>query len=393
MLSLIFLVLPCACDRVNDTEKGYFVDYAINAEQLYIDGKKISNSDYNALVKDAGELIRSIERQVSVEFEDSDISRINSAEKDEIIQVGEHTYKMLSLSKELFVLTGGKFSPALFNLSQLWGFSPEFEGEYTKSRPTPSDEFIQTAKINSDFSQLELLGNNCVKKTNSQLKLDLGGIAKGYMSDCLRELIVNEYTGKKVEGSITVMSNSILLGEIHDGNSTRYWRVDVENPRRLTVGNGTALFLPEIKDCAITTSSDSYRFFVNKEKIYSHIIDYETGKPADNGIISVTILVPLTVTNCGAFADALSTAGFCMKLTDALSFYSSMSERFGVSAIVICSDFNYYTVGDTVVQNLNEISDEYENVFTKNDILNATDDVTVCEKEREYMIKVGEIYE
>lgn len=395
-LAIVFaIVFCCACDKDENGDKNdYFVEYNINAEQLYIDGKKISKKDYSALIKEAGELIRSIESELSVEFLNSDISRINSAEKNESIQVSEHTYRMLTLSKELFTLTGGNFSPALFNLSKLWGFTPEFEGEYNKSREEPSKKDISLALSDSDFSDLLLLENNTVQKTNSGLKLDLGGIAKGYMSDCLRELIERKFSGKKVEGSLSVMSNLVLLGKFYESaTNTRAWRVSIDNPRALTTSYLQCLLMPSIENSAVTTSSDMYRFYTYDEKIYSHIINPSTGKPADNGIISITVVVPLTVKNSGALADALSTAGFCMKLTDSLEFYNNMYERLGVSAVVICSDFNYYTIGDTAVQNLSDVNKDYADIFKLKSVSSATDQVIICEAEREYILKASKLYE
>ncbi len=394
-LAIVFtLIFCCACNNENGDDKNdYFVEYNINAEQLYIDGKKISNKDYSALIKEAGELIRSIESEVSVEFLNSDISRINSADKDESVKVCERTYRMLTLSKELFTLTKGNFSPALFNLSALWGFTPEFEGEYNKSRGEPSEKDISAALIDCDFSDLLLLEDNTVQKTNSRLKLDLGGIAKGYMSDCLRELIEQKFSGKKVEGSLSVMSNSILLGEFHENEkNTRAWRVSIDNPRALTTSYLQCLLMPSVKNSAVTTSSDMYRFYTYDDKIYSHIINPSTGKPADNGIISITVVVPLTVKNSGTLADALSTAGFCMKLTDSLEFYNEMYERFGISAVVICSDFNYYTIGEITVQNLSDVNKDYIDVFKLSSIDLATDQVKVCDYEREYILKASKLY-
>ena len=229
---MLFFFSFTACQSADSGQKGYFVEYEINAAQLYIDGKKISDTEYRALNAAAGELIRSIEREISVEFPDSDLSEINAAGAYEPVAVGEHTYRMLELCGELHSLTAGKFSPALYNLSEIWGFSPDCEGKYNVSRPEPSLMQIEIALAGSDFSDLELLDGQRVQKKNAALKLDLGGIAKGYMSDCLRALLEERFRGKKVEGSVSVMSNTILLGNYHESaQSTRPWKVSVDNPR------------------------------------------------------------------------------------------------------------------------------------------------------------------
>ncbi len=377
-----------ACQSADSGQKGYFVEYEINAAQLYIDGKKISDTEYRALNAAAGELIRSIEREISVEFPDSDLSEINAAGAYEPVAVGEHTYRMLELCGELHSLTAGKFSPALYNLSEIWGFSPDCEGKYNVSRPEPSLMQIETALAGSDFSDLELLDGQRVQKKNAALKLDLGGIAKGYMSDCLRALLEERFRGKKVEGSVSVMSNTILLGNYHESaQSTRPWKVSVDNPRARVTPYMQCMMLPEVSSAAITTSSDMYRFYSYGGKIYCHIFDPETGRPADRGIISITVVVPNTVPDCGALADALSTAGFCMDLTDSLNFYGRLSESLGVSAVVICSDFQFYTIGDLSVLNMSEVSESYTDVFTRGAVSDAADRVIPCEKEKEYISK------
>ena len=387
-----FLLSLSACQNGQAGGEEYFAEFKIDAEQLYIDGKKISSSAYSSLNREAGELIRSIEREISLQFSESEICRINAAGANVPVTVGEHTYRMLELCKELFALTDGKFTPALLNLTHLWGFSPAYEGQYNRPRPEPSLQEIQTARAGCDFGDLMLLEGNTVVKKNAALKLDLGGIAKGYMSDCLRALILKRYEGKMVDGSISVMSNIILMGNYRENTAhTRPWRVSIDNPRTLVSEYMQCMRLPSVSSAAVTTSSDMYRFYSYGGKIYCHIIDPATGKPADRGIISITIVVPDSVPSCGALADALSTAGFCMKLTDALSFYGRMGEAFGVSAIVICSDFNFYTVGNVQVENMSDVSAAFTDVFTRKNVADAQDIVIANEREREYISRAGEL--
>ena len=117
-----------------------------------------------------------------------------------------------------------------------------------------------------------------------------------------------------------------------------------------------------------------------------------TGKPSQNGVISITVLVPLSQENAGALADAYSTAGFCMPLTQALEFYRSLWEEEGIGAVVITSDFCYDVVGGyTVLQPKEyaaltrpELEDSVENVFSLREG-EAQDEVVPCQKEREYI--------
>ena len=150
-----------------------------------------------------------------------------------------------------------------------------------------------------------------------------------------------------------------------------------------------------MQDVAISTSSDEYRFYVYEGNIYSHILDPATGAPSQNGVISVTVCVPLSEENAGARADAYSTAGFCMPLTDALAFYGALYESRGVTAVVITEDWRYYAVGGETVLNREDYV-EYigssltaENVFAYAEVSAAQDGVVRCAQEEAYIAYVA----
>ena len=387
-LSVLIVLLFCACANTQD----YFVEYSLS-QKIYTSGRVLTASEMARLEKQVGSLLQEIEDQVSVEREDSDIARINAAKAGESIEVGEHTYAMLQLCKQLTEQTDGAFSPALYNVSQLWGFTPEYAGSYQVSRAEPSASEIEEALKNSDFSQLELTDERLVTKTNSALRLDLGGIAKGYMSDCVRSLLLEQY--EDVDGIISVMSNSILLGEKQEDVRGLGYTSSLENPRReLSSGtNSGALYFMDLSDVAVSTSADSYRFYVYNGKIYKHILDPKTGRPAENGVISITVLVPLNIPNAGALADAFSTAGFCKPLTQSLAFYEKLWEDFGIGAVVLTSDYCYYSVGNyhvmqpTEYANLvnPELVNSVEDMFVCRKPEDAQDEVIAHEKEKEYI--------
>lgn len=397
ILAAIFLLLPfAACS--NESAKNYFIEFEISQE-VYVDGELISASERDKLREEISALLFEIEDEVSVEKQNSDVSRINAAAADEEISVGQHTYAMLQMSQSLFSCTNGAFSTALFNLTELWKFSPDYEGRYSQVREEPSEAEIASALQSSVFSDIHLGQNNTISKRNGDTKLDFGGIAKGYMSDIAAQYIKNVYNGKNVECTLSVLSNTVFLGQKHDGASVRGYNVGIENPRKLTTSASDALFLTGIQDVAISTSADTYRFYVNDGKIYSHIIDPATGKPSDNGVISITAIVPISVPSAGALADAYSTTGFCMPLTDALAFYQNLWETNGTGAVILASDFRYYVIGDYSVLNRKdyaqqtapELVSSTENIFTYTEVSDASDDVVPCKQEQEYIKRVSEL--
>lgn len=376
---------------------GYFVEFGLS-DEFYVDGEPLSRGERSALLEEIGSLLNGIEDEISVEKSGSDIARVNSAAEGEEVSVGEHTYAMLELCKSLYSETKGAFSPALYNLSELWGFSPDHAGHYNDPRPEPGAEEIEVALAASDFENIELRENGVVVKTDGETGLDLGGIAKGYMSDTAANLIREKYAGKRIDGILTVMSNSVLFGQKYDESAeggVRGYTMQIDNPRALTTGTSRAAVAVGLSDVAVSTSADTYRFYVWQDKIYKHIIDPHTGKPSDNGVISITAIVPLGAEGAayaGALADALSTAGFCMPLNEALAFYGEMAQKYGVGALVITADFNYYVVGNYDILDPSDFSAGSKDVFLRAEVNDAPETVEPCEEELEYIREVAKLY-
>ena len=360
------------------------------SEQIYTEEGALSSFERRALERDIAALFEEIEAQISPDRADSDVSRINAAAAGEAVTVGKHTAALLSLALSLAQATGGAFSPALYALTDLWGFSPRFEGSYGVPRPAPAAERIASALAASQYTSLTLQGNTVVK-SDAHTQIDLGGIAKGYMTDAAVRLI-EQRCGSGVRGTLSVMSDSVLLGSKSDALG---YTASIDNPRAaVTMGAGAsqALFAVGLSDVSVSTSADNYRFYVYDGTLYKHIMDPFTGAPSQNGVISVTVFVPNAVPNAGATADALSTAGFCMPLTDALSFYGRLAEDAGIGAVVITADHRYYAIGGYTVLGRTEYDgmvgqEGYfsEEVFVRAEVENAADEVLPAAAEQEYI--------
>lgn len=375
---------------------GYFVEFSLS-DDFYVDGEPLSDRERGSLETAIGALLREIEDEIGTDKSDSDIARINAAAAGESVAVGEHTRAMLALCKQLYAETDGAFTPSLFALSELWGFSPSHEGHYTDPRPEPDSEEIAAALAASCFDGIVLQGNTVIK-ADGETKLDLGGIAKGYMSDAAAELVRQRYEGKQIDGILTVMSNTVLFGQKHDENAAgglRGYTMQIDNPRSLVTGTGRAAVATGLSDVAVSTSADTYRFYVWDGKIYKHILDPHTGRPSENGVISISVFVPLNMAGgepscAGAYADALSTAGFCMPLREALAFYGRMADQYGVGSVIITADFRYYVIGDHTVLDPGDFAEGDKNVFARTDAEEPPETVEPCAKEREYIEYVAE---
>lgn len=385
------IICFCGCSGP-ESSSYYFVEFSISSN-FYADGEKLDDKEIRTISDEVGKMLNSIEDDVSTE-KDGSVAQINAAGVGEKIDVSEYTSELFTLSEELYRKTDGAFSPALYNLSELWGFSPEYADRYTQSRQEPPQSEIDKALKASQFEDFYRTENGEIVKKNAETRIDFGGIAKGYMSDCVLAYLRERYG--EIQGTFSVMSNSVLAGEKQNDTAGLGYTATLENPRKEITGglsSAGALYFTGLSDVAVSTSADDYRYYVYDGTIYKHILDPATGRPSDNGVISITVLVPLSVPHAGALADAYSTTGFCMPLTQALSFYESLWKEYGIGAVVISSDFKYYTIGDYTVLQPKEyaqltnpsLADQVENVFTYSEVSAAQDEVIPCEKEREYI--------
>ena len=149
------------------------------------------------------------------------------------------------------------------------------------------------------------------------MAVDLGGIAKGYASDKVAELLKE----KGVASAIVSLGGNVYgVGTKPDGEK---WEVALANP--LDANDYCGLI--SIENQAVVTSGGYQRYFEENGKKYHHIIDPATGYPAESGLLSVTI-----ISDSGTEADVLSTALYVMGLEKALAFWQ---EHGGFEAIFV----------------------------------------------------------
>ena len=183
----------------------------------------------------------------------------------------------------------GLFNPAIGKLLELWGYHDELAPE----GPAPDEESIKLlVKQNPTMQSISVQGVR-VKNTNPAVKLDFGGIAKGYALDVIMEHL--KQMGVH-DASINTGGDLKVIGQGAKGP----WNIGIKDPREdgmlasLTANDGEAVF----------TSGDYERFYIEAGKRYHHILDPRTGYPAQKSQ-SVTV-----VHDNAALADAAATALF-----------------------------------------------------------------------------------
>lgn len=168
----------------------------------------------------------------------------------------------------------------------------------------------------SDSQKVEMADENAHLCTIPEgMQVDLGSVTKGYTSRTLAGMF-REYG--ITSGLINLGGNVECIGTKPDGSQ---WNVAVKSPYKDSASG--ILGVIQASDEAIITSGGYERYFEEDGETYWHIIDPENGKPAKNGLISVTI-----VGQDGLMCDALSTALFVKGLDGAIEYYKATNSSF-----------------------------------------------------------------
>ena len=236
------------------------------------------------------------ENLFSVNVESSDVAKLNGA-GGQPVTVSPETYGLLRESVELSARTGGLFDISVFPVVRAWGFTTE------QYRIPSEDERAELVK-EVDCTKIQLLENNMVSMPE-QMQIDLGGIAKGYLSQRLVELFRERGVTAAV---ISLGGNVQTFGRKPDGKP---FTVGVTDPSNDSDMIGTV----EVEEKAVITSGSYQRFFERDGVRYHHIMDTRTGAPAQSDLKSVTV-----VSDRGELADSLATALFVMGKEKAIAF-------------------------------------------------------------------------
>ncbi len=274
---------------------------------LYDKGKQtVYNQIFNRL--------NEIEQHLSVNISSSDIAQINEKAGIEPVRVHEDTLSILITALNFAYKTDGAFNPAIGPLVSLWGIGRE-------NARLPTQEEIEGQKALIDYTKIIIDGEkSTVYLPVKGMKLDTGGITKGYAAD---EVVRIMKENKISRGLVDLGGNVYVVGIKADGSK---WRVGVKNPFDST---GTPLIRVDVENATIVTSGVYERFFIQEGIRYHHLLDSKTGYPVNNGLQSVTI-----ITTSSIIADALSTAVFVLGKEKGIG----LLEEMGISGFCVTDD-------------------------------------------------------
>lgn len=275
VILICFMLVGCA-GRENKAQKTVFAMDTVMELAVW-------GGDADAAVTELEQLLLELEQTYNAESLNSGVLT------DEQLQLLERAmdYKMR---------TGGAFDPKLYGIMQAWGFDT---GDYR----VPADIQLQRAPE----------------------KWDLGAAAKGYAGQRAVELL----EGMDVSCAMLNLGGNVqTYGTKADGSP---WQIGIRDPE----GQKDYLGIVAVEGTmAVVTSGDYQRYFEKDGVRYHHIMDPRTGRPADTGIRSVTV-----VSADGMTADVMSTALFVMGLEKGTEFWRKSDD---FEAVFVLTDGSIY---------------------------------------------------
>ncbi|MCP5537146.1 MAG: FAD:protein FMN transferase [Akkermansiaceae bacterium] len=192
----------------------------------------------------------------------SELMQLNDSPANKTIPVSPLLYDVLAKARDVAAATNGAYDPTLGHHSYNWRMA-------RRKMQLPTAGKINQAKASSGWQKYQLdPTNQAVTKTISNMRFDLGGIAKGYAADGMLRILMAHHIS---QASITA-GGEVRLGDPPPGRDG--WEVTLStldanhrlSPHTLTLSN-----------CAISTSGDLHQSITINGQRYSHIVDPATG--------------------------------------------------------------------------------------------------------------------
>lgn len=240
---------------------------------------------------DAGfQEIRRLEKLLSTWDATSELSAVNAAAGHHAVQVSKDTWRLLEQALEIGILSQGGFNVAIGPAVEAWNVSREgrIPSEYELAGIRP---LVNPLNVRLDQHK------QTVHLTLEGMRIDVGGIGKGYAADLAAE------TMKKAgaTGGVVALSGDIkTFGRMPDGQKFLF---GIQHPRK---EQGHVLATIELENEAVSTAGDYQRYFTKDGVRYHHILDPETLQPA-RLCQSVTVIA-----REGVIADGLDTGIFVL---------------------------------------------------------------------------------
>lgn len=284
------------------SDKRAIMGTAVSVE-LWADDDKTAQAAIEAVMQ---EMTR-IDQTMSPYIETSELALINREATQHPLKISAEMMHLLKTSVHYSEVSHGAFDITFASVGYMYDY---------RNHIKPTDAQIASHLSAIDYRSMQLDEKaGTVHFLKPGMRIDLGGIAKGYAVDQGADILLARGIKNAI---VTAGGDSRIVGD----RRGRPWMVGIKNPRE---ENKSAVALP-LTDTAISTSGDYERYFMDGERRVHHIINPKTGKSA-TGVRSVSVLAPR-----GIDTDALTKPLFILGVQRGMEIIDKIP---GVDAIVI----------------------------------------------------------
>lgn len=281
---------------------------------------KIYDEDKADALEPAFERIRELDRLISSESDESDIEAINQKAGMEPVQVSDDIYPLIKKAIEYSANSDGGFDVSIGSLTSLWRIGFDDARKPEQAEIDDVLPLIGHEKVTLD----DTLQTVFLEKEG--MKIDLGAIAKGFISDEVLTVLEEHHVTSAV---IDLGGNIYVMGLNASGEE---WNVGIQNPLS-TRGEVVGRILTS-DQTVVTTGIYERVLDIGGEK-YHHLLNPADGYPFDNNIAGVSV-----VTKKSIDGDALSTVIYSLGLEDGLAFIENHEDA---EAIFVTKDRDVFT--------------------------------------------------
>ena len=244
------------------------------------------NRDFS---RDFDSIFEEIESTLSLWDENSILRRVNR--NDTTVVLNQIFIDNFNYAMRAAELSDGYFDPTVGPLVQAWGF-------HFKEGMEMTPEIVDSLKQLIGYRKIKI-ENGKVVKENPNMTLDFNAVAQGYTTDMIGDFLLS----KNVNNFLVDVGGEILARGCKPNGEL--WKVGIEKPAENKDSERIVQEIVELKDRSIVTSGNYRKYVERGGKRYSHSLNPKTGYPAENRLLSATIICDNT-----AWADCL--ASICM---------------------------------------------------------------------------------
>lgn len=302
------LLLFSGCQKnpsqMSISDVGFYFDTVVEI--------KLNGTEDESILKECFDLMAEYESLLSRTREGSDVWKINHSAGTPV-SVSEDTVSLIRLARKYYDLSDGAFDITIAPYVTLWDFQ-------NNPGTIPTKDELTAASKHVGFENVQVSGNT-VTLADPETQIDLGGIAKGFIADRLKEYLTKE----GIESAwINLGGNVLTIGMKPDKSP---WKIGIRKPFGAATETAAVIC---VSGKSVVTSGTYERYFEKDGTIYHHILEPKTGEPVQNHLYSVTIL-----SDSSADGDALSTTCFVLGKEDGLALVESLD---GIEAMFITDE-------------------------------------------------------